>query len=359
MKPSAARCLPILRAGILLLALTPGAPAQLPADVNGRFQAIETIMDRYYRGESLDAARRRVDALVEGLNARIDQRNQALAALEGQAAKDQAPAQELEKAVEASDKALGAPPDPSDREAVRRYNARVDAHNALVAKYNAALEAARASGDSGRASLQALDASLQRERAQVESERRKLKARQADYDGFCDQGRDMVFFTALNRLLADLREGCRRRPDPSLLQALGRARALRLELARWAQARQAAQDNGLVLVEAKVGDEPCCFIVDTGAQLVCLPEELVDALGLGTALGEASTLSLAGGQKTRGRSITWPSVEVAGRRAEAVAGAAVPASEVGIDGLLGQSFLRRFVTTLDASADAKLLLQPR
>jgi clan AA aspartic protease (TIGR02281 family) len=136
-------------------------------------------------------------------------------------------------------------------------------------------------------------------------------------------------------------------------------RGIRRELARWAGARQDAQDNGLVLVDAMVGDEPCCFIVDTGAQQVCLPAELIAALGLTGSLGEESTLTLAGGQKLRGRSITLPRLEVEGRVATAVSGSAVPASEVGVDGLLGQSFLKHFVYTIDEARPGKLVLVPR
>jgi clan AA aspartic protease (TIGR02281 family) len=108
-----------------------------------------------------------------------------------------------------------------------------------------------------------------------------------------------------------------------------------------------------------VGDEPCCFIVDTGAQLVCLPTELIGALGLSGSLGSEATLTLAGGQKLRGRSIVLPRVAVGDRVATGVAGTAVAASEVGIDGLLGQSFLKRFVYTIDETRPGKLILVPR
>jgi len=108
-----------------------------------------------------------------------------------------------------------------------------------------------------------------------------------------------------------------------------------------------------------VGDEPCSFIVDTGAQLVCLPEELIDALGEGGKLGEESALTLAGGQKLRGRAIRFDRISVAGGAAAQVDGVAVPASEVGIDGLLGQSFLKHFAYTIDPGQPGKLVLVRR
>ena len=42
-----------------------------------------------------------------------------------------------------------------------------------------------------------------------------------------------------------------------------------------------------------------------------------------------------------------------------VAGSAVPASDVGIDGLLGQAFLKRFVYTIDEDRPGKLVLVRR
>lgn len=165
--------------------------------------------------------------------------------------------------------------------------------------------------------------------------------------------RDLAFFREVNGLLADIRGACRLRPVPENRAALDRIRAIRLELARWAAEAQAAQPNGLVLVAALVGDEPCCFIVDTGAQVVSVPQEL------GGSLGEEVSHILAGGLKTRGRSLTLPRVATAGMAATDVAGSVLPASEVGIDGLLGQSFLKRFVYTIDEGRPGKLILAGR
>lgn len=341
----------------IILAMAPALLAQ--TGFQPRMEAVAAVMDRFYRGESPEAGQRRVNALVERYNAQVQQRNTGLEAARAQADRELAPSKELEAALDAQDRALGAPPDPSDAPAVRRYNDRVKARNALVARINASRAAAQPALDAYNQLTRRLDAGIDQERARIEAERQALKARTDALDAFHDQGRDLAFFAGLNELLADLRGACRSRPDPGLLAALEQVRGWRRELARWAGTRQAAQDNGLVLVDAMVGDEPCCFIVDTGAQLVCLPTELIAALGLSGSLGEAATLTLAGGQKLRGRSIVLPRVAAAGRVATAVAGTAVPASEVGIDGLLGQSFLKHFVYTIDETRPGNLLLVPR
>jgi clan AA aspartic protease (TIGR02281 family) len=295
-----------------------------------RLAAMAAVMDRYYRGESLEAAQRRVNAMVDSFNARVEQRNGEMDA--ARARLDQ-------------DRSVGPPPAATDEQGIRRFNERVKAHNAAVAAFNER--------------VRTLDAGIERARARMDAEEQALKARSQSFQAFQDQGRDVAFYTAVNQLLAELREACRSRPDPDLLAALGQVRGCRRELARWAGEREEAQDNGLVLVDAVVGDEPCCFIVDTGAQRVCLPAELIRALGLTGSLGEETTMTLAGGQKLRGRTIVLPRVAVGDKVATEVAGSAVPASEVGIDGLLGQTFLKHFVYTIDEARPGKLILVPR
>ncbi len=316
----------------LAFALAAALAAQSPERTvfQPRLAQAESVLQRFYRGESLEEGARRVNALVDRYNALVRQRNDELDAARAQVERDLP---------------LGPAPAADDAPAVRAYNERVRARNGAVARYN---ERARQT-----------DADVQQARARVEAERQALKARSDAYAAFHDREQDLAFFTGLNRLLADVRAAGRARPDPDLAAALDRVRGYRRELARWAAGRQEAQEDGLVLVQAMVGDEPCCFIVDTGAQVVCLPGEIIEALGLAGGLGEETTLTLAGGQKLRGRSVVLPRVAAAGMACADVAGSAVPAAEVGIDGLLGQSFLKRFVYTIDERKPGKLILTAR
>jgi clan AA aspartic protease (TIGR02281 family) len=341
----------------LLLLVLPAA-AQGPG-FQARLDAVEAVLERFYRGESLEAGHRRVNALVEDYNAQIRQRNSESDAARGEADRALRPSEATASRLEALDQALGPAPAPLNRDAMRRYNDQVDRRNALVGQYNAQLAEARQSLEAYQERMRRMDDAMAALHGRLQAQQQALQARQAAFDAFSAQERDVAFFTGLNSLLADLRAAVRKRPDPALEAALARARAQRRELAKWAAARQEAQDNGLVLVEALVGDEPCTFIVDTGAQLLCLPREIVDALGLTGALGEEATLILAGGLKMRGRSLELPRVAVGGLAATGVAGSAIPPSEVGIDGLLGQSFLKRFRYTIDEGRPEKLLLTPR
>ena len=148
---------------------------------------------------------------------------------------------------------------------------------------------------------------------------------------------------------------------------------MRRELGAWAISDHERRDYGLVVIEAALGgsepgasepgadeqraDEPCYFIEDTGAMLTTEEPGLVAALGI--PLGEETEFSLAGGKKMKGREIVLPLVAVGNVTEKDVEGAAVKASEVGVDGLLGQTFLKRFVYAIDESRPGKLILRRR
>jgi len=121
----------------------------------------------------------------------------------------------------------------------------------------------------------------------------------------------------------------------------------------------AADPFGPVLVEGLIGGEPCCLMVDTGAMRTSLSPELVGALGLNDRLGGEASFVLAGGVRLRGRVVDLPSVALGDISAKAVPAVTIAASEVGIDGLLGQSFLKGFIYTVDERRPEKVFLQPR
>jgi len=166
------------------------------------------------------------------------------------------------------------------------------------------------------------------------------------FEAFKKAGQDLAFFTGLNRLLAEIREAQRKTPaDPALQEALARVRAFRRELATWAEVGQSLRSNGLLIVGALVEDEPCWFVVDTGAMDTILSPELVEAIGQGGNMGKEASLSVVGGLRVLGRSLRIPRLEVNGQVLKGVQASAVVPSDVGIDGLLGQSFLKGFVYT--------------
>lgn len=334
-----------------------GLAAQTPAEFAARLQAAETVMDRFYRGDPLPLLQKAVNGEVDAFNAQVSEVNARLGRARAEAEQANEPLKSLEAEIRDDDRRLAAGSSGQDPDAQRQRNRLIDARNGRVDHYNELLAQAKARAAAYEDLARQTQEDLERQRARLQKHKDALQTRVQDLEAFQDQGRDLVFFQGVNRLLADLRQA--QRAGAPLDRELARVRGLRRELAGWAIARQNAQDFGLVVTEARVGDEPCWFIVDTGASRVCLSLEVIVAAGCEDRLSSESTLVLAGGQKIRGREVRFPAIAVNGQAAREVAGSAVPASEVGLDGLLGQSFLRHFKWTLEAGQPEPLTLQPR
>jgi hypothetical protein len=328
--------------------------AQSPTEM--RLRNVETLLDRHYRGEDLEVARSRVNAQVDAFNALFKTRNQELETAKTGLDQVLAPPKELGAQLADLDQKLRAQSLLKGREAMDKYNALVDQRNAVVARYNELNAIARGAVEVYNERLKQVNEEIAAARARLQADQHALNARSEAYEVFRKQGEDVRMFVEVNRLLAELRTQARSGTAQPLLD---KVRAIRRELAAWAFARNARQSDALVLVEAVVLDERCWFILDTGAMQTTLSRELVDALALGDRLGEETTLILAGGVKIQGRRLEIPQITVAGRTETRVSGSAVPPSDVGIDGLLGQSFLKRFIYTIDETRPDVLVLVKR
>ncbi|MHC4249665.1 MAG: retropepsin-like aspartic protease [Planctomycetota bacterium] len=321
---------------------------------------LDRVMDRLYRGESVDAARERVNAMVKEHNALVDARNRELDESGAKVDRAREPVEKLRAEIDRMDAALKRKPSASDRAAANEYNALVKRRNAAVKRFNSM-------NDRVNAVVKTHNAHVKEVKAELKFASGLLDAARGEYDGkrkalerFEESGEDIAFFEAVNRILATV-YGEMRAPgaDAGWRRLAARLRGIRRELGERAAAEHSQRDHGLVIVEAAVSGEPCWFIVDTGAMRTTFAPGMVDALGLSGKLGDEVELVLAGGMRTKGREITLPRIEVSGADERDVPAAAVKVSDVGVDGLLGQSFLKRFVYTIDESKEAKLILKPR
>jgi clan AA aspartic protease (TIGR02281 family) len=311
-------------------------------------------MNQYYRGEATDLAQKRFNRQVAEVNARSATREASLKAPGESAEQAVAAAKELSARIAAYDSKLAVKPSPRDRQAVARYNALVLERNAVVEQFTAANAKAGAEVEAYERLRKQVADEFNRSKASLEAGQQKLAARAHAYEAFEKREADVVFWDEVNRLLADLRPSVQAGQAPTSL--LNQVRAIRRELARWAIARAESVDDGHLIVEARLGDEPLWLIVDTGAQRTTVAPELAEAVGLRVAQGEETTLRLAGGEKVRGRNIVLPVLAVGTVEERTVNAVAVKAAQVGVDGLLGQSFLKRFTYTIDETKPQKLWL---
>lgn len=104
------------------------------------------------------------------------------------------------------------------------------------------------------------------------------------------------------------------------------------------------------------------FIVDTGAALVTISKALAARLQIDMAGRPQTDVVLADGAVVRAQRLVLDSMQVGDARAEAVEAVVLGATGgEGIDGLLGMSFLRRFVVNFDGGTGRLVLkqFQPR
>lgn len=335
----------------LLLSLLPLGAQGVP--LAARVAEAEATVARHFRGEPLEAARAKVVADIAAFNAETAAAGKALAEEKAELDARMKPLREMEARLEEMDRQLAQLPTATEARtspAELKHAALVKARNALAARYETQRAATQPALDAYNAKVARSNEALKVRRVAVTGAQAQLNARIDAWGAFQKGGGDVAFYNGLGRLLAD----CAKAP----VQA-AKVRELRRELIHWAMARAAAQPFGPVIVEATVAGEPVGLMVDTGAERTSLSPELIAALGLESKLGEEITFVLAGGPRVRGREVTLPTLAVAGVTLEGVPAAVLQATEVGIDGLLGQSFLKGFVYTVDEGRPEKLMLRPR
>ncbi|HUT89130.1 MAG TPA: retroviral-like aspartic protease family protein [Thermoguttaceae bacterium] len=323
-----------------------------------RLAEFEAVMDRYFRSAPLGEA-------VISLDQRIDEHNRWVestnARHEGTRAELETESESLravEKEIKDLDTRLADAPGADDRAAVDAYNALVTQRNALVEQYNQL-------GKSCQERQAAYNDSVARDQQEIERRQKELDSRRAAFRQQVaeeyrrnETGEDLSFFKRLNRFYADLLEQQRNAETPELAAKISRVRAMRRELAEHAVKRHETAESGLLIVEATLcRHEKCFLIVDTGATVVSISPALVDAAGLSDQLGKETEATLAGGIKIRGRELTIPQLSVLAMDAQDVKAVVLDESEVGVDGLLGLSFLNRFDFRIDRSHPDKLILK--
>jgi clan AA aspartic protease (TIGR02281 family) len=330
-----------------------------PATLTESLTRFEALYDRYLKSDPRQAA---IDSLQTGIasfNEDLEAANQAQAS--GRAAIDgkaqsmktvQAEVAALEAQIKVQPSATDAAAAKAHNEKVARYNQRAEEYRKLVVEHN---ERVRVFNEESASRKAALDA----RKAGIEAERARVDVLVKDHNRWFETMQDLEMGKATKAFFADVMQGERKSPaDPAWNVLLPRARALRRKLAEYAIGREKENDAGVVIVEAQVGDETCWFVLDTGASRVSVSPELASALGLESSSGEEIVNQVAGGMKARGRGLVLSRVRVGDAVATDVPAVELPEGMIGVDGLLGRSFLGRFELTIGCGRDPQVTLKP-
>lgn len=109
------------------------------------------------------------------------------------------------------------------------------------------------------------------------------------------------------------------------------------------------RSGGVWFAEVTLNDSrPAWFMVDTGATLCVLSPELADSLGIRTT-PDARVVNLKTGNGWTSGPLVWiASIRLGGAEAKNVAAVILASAELRESGILGNTFLSRYVVTLDS-----------
>jgi clan AA aspartic protease (TIGR02281 family) len=330
-------------------------------DIESRLNTFEKIMDAFFRGKPREKGAITMNRLIDEYNVWIKTQDSQRGAWQEKLSKEFKTLEVLKKQIETLDQELMTGPDSTDKKAVQEYNDKVIERNALVEKYNK-------EGELYKTHESAYNTANKKLKEEISVREKNLEAQKKEYDIFIEtynqwinEKRDEAFFKELNRFYAGLLEQDRQgKNKPRLDKYINRLRAIRQELGQLAVDDENSRENGVLIVKAIFpGEETCFLILDTGASRVSLSPEMADVLGLSKKLGEEIEILVAGGMTVKGRSVDIPWITVVGKTAKNIQGIILSSSKPGIDGLLGRSFLKRFILDIDDEREPKVILRAR
>jgi clan AA aspartic protease (TIGR02281 family) len=330
-------------------------------DIESRLKTFEKIMDAFFRGKPREKGANMINRLVDDYNVWIESQDSQMGARREKLSGEFNVLEALKKQLEALDQKLMTKPDSTDEKAVQEYNEKVIERNALVEKYNKEGEVYMTHESAYNTANKKLKEEISVREKNLETQKKEYEIFIETYNRWMNEKRDEAFFKELNLFYAELIEQKRRKENkPRLDKYINRLRAIRQELGQLAVDDENSRENGVLIVKAIFpGEETCFLILDTGASRVSLSPEMADVLGLSEKLGDEIETLVAGGMTVKGRSVDISWITVAGKTAQNIQGIILSSSKPGIDGLLGRSFLKRFILDIDDEREPKVILRTR
>jgi clan AA aspartic protease (TIGR02281 family) len=330
-------------------------------DIDSRLNKFEKIMDAFFRGKPREKGASMINRLVDDYNVWIKSQDSQIGAWREKLSKEFKALEALKKQIETLDQRLMTEPDSSDEKAVQEYNAKVIERNALVEKYNKEGKIYMTLESAYNTANKKLKEEIFVREKNLEAQKKEYETFIETYNRWINEKRDEAFFKELNRFYAELIEQNRRGENKGRSNKyINRLRAIRQELGQLAVDDENNRENGVLIVKAIFPEKEICFLIlDTGASRVSLSPEMADVLGLSEKLGDEIETLVAGGMTVKGRSVDIPWIIVAGQTAKNIQGIILSSSKPGIDGLLGRSFLKRFILDIDDEREPKVLLRAR
>jgi len=309
----------------------------------------ESIMNRFFRGNPVAKFQNAANSSTHEYNQWSKTRHQELESVKMNLEQELAAIHGIETGIEDMDRRLKENPRLKDTDSVDRYNALVLERNALVEKHKKLVTAFKKKERVFNDSVARFNLDQDLRKKVTEGVIQRAEAEADAYKRFMENGEDLSFYKNINHEYAKLAQEKRRLGGRFEKKAsLKKIAALKEELGSRAAKEHEKRENGLIIVPATLcGRERAYLIVDTGATICTITPDMVVALELSDSLGKEIEVTLAGGVTIKGSSLVIPSISVFGKEAKDIDAIVLKASEVGLDGIMGQSFLDRFHYRID------------
>lgn len=319
--------------------------------IEKRIRQYEQIMNRYFRENHVSKAQNSYKSAVNKYNSLVQATNATNK-------KNKSKIDQKEKALENIKSQIG---EYDAQLAKKATNRLINQRNLLVERYNRLLKQLEDEITQFNKSVSQANQILNTAKAGLEKISTTLELEIKKYNDWWRLNKDEEFWEELNQTFLILHRKIRVGDNHFLLdEHIQKIREIRSELGAYAIEKARLSDSGLVIVMGVVNrKEELHFIVDTGANHVSLTPEMVEVLGLEDRLNEVTELKLAAGKTAWGQKIVYPYISVLGIEEQNVPGIAIPEKNVGIDGLLGRSFLKRFVVCFDFEQGPQIQLTPK
>ena len=319
--------------------------------IEKRIHRYEQIMDRYFRENHVSKAQNSYKSAVDKYNALVQATNATNK-------KNKSIIDQKEKALENIKDQIG---EYDAQLAKKSTNKLIDQRNLLVERYNRLLKQLEEEITQFNKSVSQANQILNTQKAILEKISTTLELEIKKYNDWWRLNKDEEFWEELNQTYLILHRKSQAGNNHFLLdQHIQKIREIRRELGAHAIEKARLSDSGLVIITGVVNrKEEFHFIVDTGANHVSLTPEMVEVLGLKDRLEEVTELKLAAGKTAWGQKIIYPYISVLGMEEHNVPGIVIPEKNVGIDGLLGRSFLKRFFVCFDFEQGTQIQLKPK
>jgi len=325
-------------------------------EIEKRLKEFENIIREFYRQNPVDYASASIKERVDEFNGWIKKNISKL----------EAKHLELQRLIESTDvleakitdmdqKLEQRQSDVGDSSSISRHQHLAAERNSLVQKYNKLVQECEQNNDLYNREVNEFNQEQERRRADIEAVQRNATEKVEEYNKWIKEDGPLQFFNQVNILYATLIQEIRRDKHYELEGHLDRLRRIRRELGSHTKVMHDKSKEGGHIIRASLCQSEDCYLVVSKASMTSITPEMVDILGIRQHVGEEVEIRLADASKIKKPQLVIPKITVNEFEADYVKAVVMQASEEGVDGCVGYTFLNKFDYLIDKKG---LLLKP-